>query len=217
MKLLILGASGGCGSWICKLALERGHRVRALVRPSTPFKAPSGAEVLQGQVLDKATLEEAATGCDAVISALGIKRRSRNPWSPLISPEDLTTQVSQHLVDLLPGLGVHRVLSISAAGVGDSINQVNPIIRWMIHNSTLKASYKDLESMERVFRSSNLDWLAIRPTTLTGGKPLGNARVTDYYGLMNRIRRADVAAWMLDALELPRDKNKDRTPMITGH
>jgi len=35
MKLLILGASGGCGKWLVQLAHERGHLVRVIVRPTT--------------------------------------------------------------------------------------------------------------------------------------------------------------------------------------
>lgn len=38
LNLLVLGASGGCGQWLIRLAQERGHHVRALVRPATPFK-----------------------------------------------------------------------------------------------------------------------------------------------------------------------------------
>ena len=42
LNLLVLGASGGCGQWLIRLAQERGHHVRALVRPATPFNPPTG-------------------------------------------------------------------------------------------------------------------------------------------------------------------------------
>ena len=75
MKLLVLGASGRCGKWIVKLALERGHEVRSLVRDGTPFDVSEEAQVFRGSVLDGKVLSEAMNGCDAVLSGLGIKRK----------------------------------------------------------------------------------------------------------------------------------------------
>lgn len=216
MNLLILGASGGCGKWLIRLAQERGHHVRALVRPATPFDLPAGVEVIRGDVLDRDTLDDAVEGRDAILSALGIKRKNPlNPWSPLASPPDLTTRVAEHLVALLPRHGIRRLIAVSAGGVGESIAQVNPLLRWMIGHSNMAASYADLATMETVLAQSELHWTAMRPTTLTPGPPTGDAQVVDQYGLLTRISRGDVAAWMLDALEeaVP---SAGRTPMIAS-
>ena len=40
MKLLVLGASGGVGRWLTRFAVEGGHEVTAVVRPTTTFDAP---------------------------------------------------------------------------------------------------------------------------------------------------------------------------------
>ena len=80
MNLLILGASGGCGQWLVRLALERGHHVRALVRPESAFEARVDTEVVKGDVLDEGVLSDALAGRDVVLSALGLRRRT--PWNP---------------------------------------------------------------------------------------------------------------------------------------
>lgn len=54
--------------------------------------------------------------------------------------------------------------------------------------------------MESVLRASTLDWLAVRPVTLTHGPPTGRARPVDRYGITSTVRRSDVASWMLEAL-----------------
>lgn len=214
MQLLVLGASGGCGRWLVRLARERGHRVRALVRPTTPFDPPAGVDVVRGEVLDEAVLDDALAGCEVVLSALGIKRKyPRNPWSAIASPPELTTRVARRLVDTLPRHHLRRVIVISAAGVGESIRQVHPLIRWMIGHSNMAYSYRDLAKMEAVFADSTLDWMAVRPTTLTEGPPTDTVRVVDYYGLLTRVSRGDVAAWILDAVERP-EPFTVRTPML---
>ena len=218
MKLLVLGASGGCGQWLVRLADERGHYVRALVRPTTPYAPPPGSEVevLRGDVRDASVLDRSLYGCDAVLSALGIKRKARwNPWSALASPSNFTAEVTRHVVAAMLRHEVHRIVAISAAGVGDSLPEVHLLIRWMIAQSNMAASYADLEGMETTLAASTLDWMAVRPTTLRDGPPTGKAHLFDHYGLLTRISRGDVAAWMLNAVEQPTPFTR-RTPMIGG-
>jgi hypothetical protein len=75
MRLLILGASGGCGPWLTRLAAERGHTVTALVRPSATLDAPSGVVVERGDVTDGAVLDSIMPGHEAVLSAIGLVGR----------------------------------------------------------------------------------------------------------------------------------------------
>jgi uncharacterized protein YbjT (DUF2867 family) len=37
MKVVVLGATGGCGRWFVRLAALRGHQVTATVRPDSPL------------------------------------------------------------------------------------------------------------------------------------------------------------------------------------
>ena len=102
MKLLILGASGNCGRWLVQKAHQRGHEIKAVVRESTKFDSPKGVKICRGSVLERNILIEAIENCDAVISALGIKRKNPlNPWSNLASPSNLTTRVAEILVELM--------------------------------------------------------------------------------------------------------------------
>ena len=53
--ILVTGSTGTVGRVVCKLLLERGHKVRALVRAEDPRSAKlrnSGAEVVVGDLLD---------------------------------------------------------------------------------------------------------------------------------------------------------------------
>jgi len=214
MKILILGASGGCGRWLVRLAIERGMEVRALVREQTPFDEPDGVELLRGDVLKSSVLDQALDGCAVIASALGVKRRHAwNPWSRVDSPREFTTAVTRLLLSAMPRHEITRLVCISAGGVADSFAGTHPIIRWMIRHSNMAASYQDLEQMELLLGATPLDWLAVRPTTLTPGAPSGRARSTDRYRLFSRVSRSDVAAYMLDAI-VSTHRPATRTPMI---
>ena len=203
MKLLILGASGATGRWLVRLAAQAGHDVTALVRPSTPFDAPAGVRVIRGEVLDPAIIATAVENKDAVASCLGIRRASKFPWAPILSPPDFTARVASALIPAMSHAGVQRVVVISAGGVAESITQLTTPVRWMVGAGTIGVAYRDLADMERLLSASRLDWLAVRPVTLVDGPPTGRVGKVEKYGLFSIVRRADVATWMLGALARP--------------
>ena len=203
MKLLILGASGATGRWLVTLAAQAGHDVTALVRPSTAFDAPAGVRVIRGDVVDPAIIATAVENKDAVASCLGIRRASKFPWAPILSPPDFTARVASALIPAMSHAGVRRVVAISAGGVAESITQLTTPVRWMVGAGTIGVAYRDLAEMERLLSASLLDWLAVRPVTLMNGPPTGRVGKVEKYGLFSIVRRADVAAWMLGALARP--------------
>jgi uncharacterized protein YbjT (DUF2867 family) len=203
MKLLILGASGATGRWLVRLAAQAGHDVTALVRPSTPFDAPAGVRVIRGEVLDPAIIATAVENKDAVASCLGIRRASKFPWAPILSPPDFTARVASALIPAMSHAGVQRVVVISAGGVAESITQLTTPVRWMVGAGTIGVAYRDLADTERLLSASRLDWLAVRPVTLVDGPPTGRVGKVEKYGLFSIVRRADVATWMLGALARP--------------
>ena len=86
-NLLVLGATGATGRWLVQMALERGHRITALVRSKNSLEEPDGLEIAQGDVLDADALDRVMEGKDAVFSCLGIRRENQaDPWSPLVRP-----------------------------------------------------------------------------------------------------------------------------------
>lgn len=220
MHLVLLGASGGVGQHLGRLALSRGHQLTAIVRPTTAYTPPAGARVLHGDPSDPALLNEALPGADAVLSCLGLKRRSvANPWSALTSPPDLTSHNARAHTAAMRQHGVRRLIAVSAAGVGDSAPAMNLVMRGLVATSSIGHAYRDLARMEEVYADSGLDWLAPRPTRLTDGPLTGAVKIVDRFGNFDAISRADVAGWMLDALEAavwPAEDWGSRTPQITG-
>jgi dihydroflavonol-4-reductase len=74
MRVLVTGATGKVGHAIASALLDRGDRVRALVRD--PQRAagilPAGIELLRGDATDATSLAAAAEGCELVFNAMGL-------------------------------------------------------------------------------------------------------------------------------------------------
>lgn len=215
MNLLVLGATGGVGKHVVPRAVAKGHRVTAIVRGEAA-DFPEGVRVVRGNVLDRATLDAALDGQDAVLSSLGIRRANpRNPWSKVTSPPDLMETVMKALVPAMKARGVKRLVAVSSAGVAESFPKMNAVMRFLVRKSSIGVAYRDLGEMERVLAESDLDWVAVRPVTLTNGKRPETVARVDGFGLTANIARATVADWMIARAEDP-SPITDRLPTIAA-
>ncbi len=221
MNILVLGASGGVGRHLVRLALEQGHSVTALTR--TPL---SGAEmsnpklrVVNDDVLRAGCFDDHVKGHDVVLSSLGLKRKNpANPWSALASPPDFNSSTATSLSAAMAKQGVGRLIAVSAAGVGESAVRMNGLMKFLVSTSKVGVAYRDLAVMERVYENAaklhGLDWCCPRPTRLTDGPQTGKVAILDGFPMSAAISRADVAWWMLEQLRSP--TTTDRLPTISG-
>jgi uncharacterized protein len=109
-KIVLIGASGFVGSAILKEALDRGHKVTAVVRdPEKITTLHKNLIVKQGDVSFIDNVTENCKGADAVISAY-------NPgWkNPDIAEE--TTRIYKTILEGVRKSGINRFLVVGGAG-----------------------------------------------------------------------------------------------------
>ena len=126
---MVVGASGGVGRWAATLAVNEGHSVTAVMRPSSEFDPDDGARVVRGDVTDSEFLENVVADHDAVISCIGLRRAGKSPFAKLLSPPDLTTRLASALTRAMEKRRVRRLVLISAGGVADSTEPVTSLGR----------------------------------------------------------------------------------------
>jgi len=74
--VFITGGTGYMGSRLIPLLLQRGHRVRALVRKGSEKKLPRPCEAIIGDALDKITFVEKIPPADTFIQLIGVSHPS---------------------------------------------------------------------------------------------------------------------------------------------
>jgi dihydroflavonol-4-reductase len=126
---LITGASGFLGWHIARRLVERGHTVRALVRPSSRLRELPEVERVDGDLRDPGTLERAVAGCGVVFHAAADYRL----WSR--EPADMyqsNVEGTRNLLEAARRAGIERVvytstvgcIGIPANGIGDESTPV---------------------------------------------------------------------------------------------
>jgi uncharacterized protein len=201
-KIVLIGASGFIGSAILKEALNRDHKVTAIVRQPEKIKAAgNNLTIKKCDIFNTAALTELCKGADAVIS-------SYNPgWTnPQIAAD--TTNGYDSIITAVKLAGIKRLQIVGGAG---SLF-ISPGKRLM-DSGAMPESYlpavKALADvyLDRLSKESELDWIFfspagnIAPGERTGKFRLGmNDMIIDSEGKSN-ISVEDYAVAMIDELE----------------
>jgi uncharacterized protein YbjT (DUF2867 family) len=197
MRILVIGASQGTGALTVRAALAKGHQVTAFARnPQKLVLEHPQLQRVAGDFHQAASVEPAISGHDAVIvtastSMSGFKENPR-----------YFSQGTGLVIEGMKNAGVKRLVVLSASGVGESRRLYNPIMRLLLMDGLLKASYADHERQEAQVRGSGLDWVIAHPTRLTNGAARGKfQKKTAIEPVPGSISRADVAAFLVEACE----------------
>jgi len=75
-RVFITGGTGCIGTALIPILLERGHRVRVLVRPSSKAKLPAACEVVSGNALDVNSYRQLIRPADTFIHLVGVPHPS---------------------------------------------------------------------------------------------------------------------------------------------
>jgi putative NADH-flavin reductase len=208
-KIVLIGASGFIGSAILKEALNRGHKVNAVVR--NPEKIQTDNKLLnvtKGDVSSPEVVMKLCKGADVVISA----------YNPGWKNQDIAEETLKVYPAILEGVkkaGVKRLLVVGGAGSlfiapgkrlmdsGIIPESFLPAIR------SLASFYLDILTNEK-----NIDWVFFSPAgNIVPGKRTGKFRlgkddmIFDSDGKSN-ISVEDYALAMINEAENPEHHNE---------
>ncbi|MBA3820877.1 MAG: SDR family oxidoreductase [Deltaproteobacteria bacterium] len=206
MKLLVLGATGGTGRELVERALAQGHAVRAMVRDVHKLaRSDERLEVVQGDIMEPASLDRAVAGGDLVISTVGVTKPVKGDTTASVGTANLIRAMEAH--------GVRRLVCVSVFGIGDSIHQAGRLFRWVVL-PLLANTYEDRIRQEAVVTASQLEWTIVRPTHLVDGAATGKIKVIGAKAKMyDAVRRADVAT---ELLRIAQEPSTVRTALSLG-
>jgi putative NADH-flavin reductase len=195
MNIIIFGASGKTGHHLVRQALEQGYTVTAFVRDPAKLTAKhEQLKVVQGNVSDYSTTEQAIKGQDAVLSALG----ANNPFKY----DQAVVDGMSNIIKAMKSTGVKKLIYLSFVGVKESRKDAGFVISY-IAPKILKPEIAGHEAREKMIRQSQLDWTIVQAPTLTNG-PL-KQKYRSGVDLRTKafiitLSRADVADFMLKQL-----------------
>lgn len=161
MKVLVTGASGFLGSYVCEQLVAGGHEVGALVRREG--SQPAGTTAVSGDLTDAASLRDALAGWrpEVVIHLAAEIASQRDPAK--IEAANVTG--TRDLIAASEAAGVERIVFTSTVVTGDAHGEV------LTEDSALpvETAYgRSKQEGERLLRDSSLEDIVIRPSHVYG-------------------------------------------------
>jgi NADH dehydrogenase len=151
--VLVTGGTGFVGREMVRQLSKAGYQIRLLVRNQQKASALARkyrCELVEGDILDPASLARAVKGVQAVIHLVGIIRETRK-----ITFERAHMEGTGNLVEAMRHAGVSRLLYMSAAGT-------RPHARSRYHQTKWEG--------EKRVRQSGLEWTIFRPSLIYGAE-----------------------------------------------
>ncbi|MBA0039099.1 NAD(P)H-binding protein [Pantoea sp. BIGb0393] len=191
-KVFIIGGAGNIGRRLAALLAKKGHVAHPLFRKAEqeqPLRE-LGAEPINGDLtaLDVTSLAALMAGSDVVVFTAGAGGKGGEEMTNAIDGEGLNTAVAA-----AQQAGIARFLLVSAFPEAGRAKNLSATFE----------NYMRVKKMADVaLAESNLDWVILRPGTLTDEKGSGLVRagLAIPYG---DISRDDVAATLAELVEQP--------------
>ena len=195
MRILIFGASGATGHELVKQALTSDHLITAFVRdPSKLNLKNKNLEIVQGDVKDYASVENAIKGHDAVLSALGVSKPLKN--------DPVVIEGVKNILLAMEKLNIMRFVYLSFLAVGQGRNDAGFLIKHVI-SRIVHNEIEDHQEKEALIKASNREWTIIHPPKLTNGVKRGVYRIGEDLkstSFFPTLSRADLADFMIKQL-----------------
>lgn len=183
-SVFIAGGTGYIGRVLIPLLLERGHEVRALVRPGSRQKLPPGCEAVIGNALDVSSFaEQVAAPSDTFVQLVGVPHPSPAKAAEFQSIDLVSTRAS---VSAAAGGGVKHFVYVSVA-------QPAPV---------MKAYQAARAQGELMIRDSGLDATILRPWYVLGPGHRWPYALIPMYWLFGRLPVTRDAALRLGLVTL---------------
>jgi putative NADH-flavin reductase len=213
MKVLIFGATGFSGKAILKEALTKNYQVTILVRNAKAVTIQNkNLTIVEGNVLDNIIVNKVLQNQDAVIQCLGVNGKGDG------KPTTFVSDANNIIIDEMSKSNVKRLIAMSIAGSGNSINFVPWVVRKIVlpyFMKWLQVLIDDKNRMEPMIMNSQLDWTIVRCAGILDKpiKGIVNDTLTGK-GLKFSITLPDMAKFIVAQLE--EKKYIKQTPSISN-
>jgi uncharacterized protein YbjT (DUF2867 family) len=189
MDVLVAGGHGKIALRFERLAAERGHRVRGVIRNPDHVAdvEASGAEAVVCD-MEREDIRPHVAGADAVVFAAGA-----GPGSGPARKQTVDEGAAVALMQAAAEHGVRRYLMISSMRADDPGSGPEAMRPYLEAKGNADAALRD----------SGLDWTIVRPGALTDDPGTGRVAAAPSLGRFGEIPRDDVAAVLVEALETP--------------
>lgn len=194
-KIAVIGGTGKSGKYLVKQLLGQGFHFKMLVRNPDNFQINNSlVEVIKGNANDYESVRSLLTGCQAVISTLGLGQPP--------SETSIFSQATTHIIRAMNECGVRRYIVITGLNVATDFDNKSPKTKfatdWMFANYPKTTADKQTEY--NILLESNVDWTLVRLPLIEQTDVSGDIIISLEDCPGDKISAADLAIFLISQL-----------------
>jgi putative NADH-flavin reductase len=193
MQITILGSTGQVGKTVIEQALKAKYQVKVLVRnPEKLGDLKGKVQVVQGNLLDEASVEKSLVGSIAVINVSGAVKESNQI--------EKFKKIAAILVGKMKQQGITRLINISLAVIHlphEKLDLQRKAIRILVNLFFKEKKLVNEAVMAAVLSEKSLDWTFVRPAFFSSKSGSGNVLANDKKMPGTTITLEDLALFLV--------------------
>jgi len=205
--IAIIGGTGRVGRHIAMNAIQRGYKVRMLVRnPKKLLVKSDHIEVVKGQIQDIENIRALLTDCEIVINTFGQPSKE----------EPMYSQVTKNIVSVMKDLNISRYIGVAGGSLTMKQDQKGVLNRFgaRLFEFLFPKVIEDRKlEWEVLFSNKQIDWTLIRLPFVKDSLKSNDIKesLTNMPG--TKITNQDIATFILD--QINNQKYIHKAPFIS--
>ncbi|MGM9943705.1 MAG: SDR family oxidoreductase [Lysinibacillus sp.] len=194
-KIAIIGGTGRVGRHIAMNAIQRGYKVRMLVRnPKKLLVKSDNIEVVEGQIQDIENIRALLEDCEIVINTFGQPSKE----------EPMYSKVTKNIVDVMKDLNISRYIGVSGGSltIEDDKKSVLNCLGAKAFEFLFPKMMEDKKlEWDVLVSNKQIDWTLIRLPFVKDSLKSNDIKegLTDMPG--TKITNQDIATFILDQID----------------
>ncbi len=157
MNIIVFGATGQTGQLVVNRLLADKHNVTAFVRNLDKLKITDDKlKIIKGSIMNGSEVSQAMKNQSVVVSCLGGNDNDKTT---------VITDMIGVIVDSMKKNNIHRIVSISSAGIHNEFSLITNIIVKLFYKHVIN----DHKLAAEIIMSSGLEYTLARPLSLIDG------------------------------------------------
>jgi len=208
-KIAVIGGTGKAGQYLVNELLKQGFPIKLLIRNAGKLQIENPLiESIVGNVNDYQAVKSLFTGCNAVISTLGLGQPN--------SETNIFTTATRHILKAMEETKINRYIVITGLNVDTPLDSKSKKTKagtdWMKTHFPETTANKQQEF--EMLTNSTIDWTLVRLPLIEQIDKRSNVAVslTDCQG--EKISATDLALFLIEQLSLK--DNVGKSPFVSN-
>lgn len=207
IKIAVLGGGGRTGKYLVNQLLEKGFRIKLLLRTPEDFTIQNlKIEIIKGDAIDENAIRLLLEGCQAVISTIG-----QRPGQPMVA-----SRATTHILKTMQEYNIKRYVLLAGLNIDTPFDKKSE--KTTLATNWMKTNYPDIQKDRQLtydlLTDSAIEWTLVRVPFIEFTDLSSELAISLEDCPGDKISAPDIADFMIK--EIMNSEFSRKSPFVSG-